>query len=157
MRRRGMVLTGEGVEAQSCHTAWPACESGWSFRPHLALAGLMGPLPWASCLLPAQLPSASTLEPCGPDSYGGSLWSCPLEHDCTRQGLADTAPWQGSWTDTPYAALGSGGQGGKCPLPWLACPLPLLTPAFPFPSPTPGLGHGSFLSSGASNPRPARG
>ena len=68
-----MVLTGEGVEAQSCHIAWPACESGWSFRPHLALAGLMGPLPWASCLLPAQLPSASTLEPCGPDSYGGSL------------------------------------------------------------------------------------
>lgn len=137
MRCRGMVLTGEGVEAQSCHTAWPACESGWSFRPHLALAGLMGPLPWASCLLPAQLPSASTLEPCGPDSYGGSLWSCPLEHDCTRQGLADTAPWQGSWTDTPYAALGSGGSGWEVPFALAGLSLTPPHPSLPLPQPHP--------------------
>ena len=151
-----MVLTGEGAEDQSCHTAWPTCEGGWALSAPLGSGWTMGPLPWASCLLPAQLSSASTLEPCGPDSYEGSLWSCPLERDCQLQGLANTAPWQGSWTDTPYAAL-AGGQGGKCPLPWLARPPPLLTPAFPFPSPTPGLGHGSFLSSGASDPRPARG
>ena len=109
-----MVLTGEGAEAQSCHTAWPTCEGGWALSAPLGSGWTMGPLPWASCPLPAQLSSASTLEPCGPDSYEGSLWSCPLERDCQLQSLADTAPWQGSWTDTPYAAL-AGGSGWEVP------------------------------------------
>lgn len=83
--------------------------------------------------LPAACPAtplASDLEPCSLALLGHGLWSCP-------PGLADTAPWQGSWTDMPYAALqGQSGKGpsalaGLCSLPFLPAASSSLAPPAP--------------------------
>lgn len=101
MQPPGMVLMGEGVEAQIRHTAWPGWEE-WlgragSLSPNFALAGLWVPFPGLPAQLPLCLHPGAVLT-CFPQRQPAKL---PSGRTTTLPGLADTAPGQGSWVDMP--------------------------------------------------------
>lgn len=105
-------------------------------KPQLCSSRTMGFIPWASCLLPAQLPFLPlpwslvlllSLEM----ACGVALRGAQPPHCWAWQTLPS---WQGSWTDMPYAALQ--GQSGKGPFALAGL---CLHPSSPQPSPPPPL------------------